>query len=840
MEYIGIELTIPSQQKPKSAFLMKNMVYCIICNILLVALVILTSCSRQVERVTIVPVPVHMEVEHGNFVITDNTIISIEDESQRPVAEWFAGLFRTPAGNMPVVTNNPAEAGIRLMCDPSLGSESYRLYVGRRGIDIHAADAAGAFYALQTVRQALPAALESDVPSPEVVWKVPSMTVYDSPRFPYRGLMVDVSRYFLPKDDLLEIIDCMAMLKLNNLHLHLTDDNGWRIEIRNYPLLTQIGAWRADRPDVPFPDRSNPVEGEPTPIGGYYSQDDIREIVAYAAERHVNVIPEIDIPAHSNSALAAYPDLACPVVDKFIGVLPGLGGRNADIIYCAGNDDVFEFLRNVLDEVCELFPSEYIHLGGDEAWKTYWKICPHCQERISDEELKDEEALQGWFMSQMNDYLKSKGRTMMCWDEVTNSRIPEDAVVFGWREDGAAALKAARLGHRFVMTPAEKLYLIRYQGPQWFEPLTYFGNSTLSDVYEYDPVQDCPAELESLLMGIQGSMWTEFCECPEDVAYQIFPRLAAVAENAWSSCGKSNWADFLRRMDGFLNRLEAKGVTYSKAMYNIQHEAVSDGEGTVAVTLQCERPDVVIRYTMDGSDPCADSPVYSGAISIGEAVMLKAATFFPDGSQAGTLLELPVGWSKATACRVMSGRPAANVLTNGVRGSLRQTDFEWCHFHDDAVIVVDLGQVSEIRQVVIGTLTNYGMAFNRPSSISLSLSVDGIDYVPACSCGWSDEEIFREGNFKDDVVFSFIPCPARYVKIKAVHPGVCPEGHIRSGQLSRFCFDEINVYGPPAYSGQNARKSTMFRPQQKQSSVMDKISDKSQKDFLRWSSLGGM
>ena len=832
---------------------MKNMVYCFLCNLLLIALIMLTSCGRHDEIMTIVPAPVYMQQGAGCFVIDEGTCISVEDASQKQVAGWFAGLFEAPAGFVPELTQDNPYAGIRLFNDVNLPEESYRLYVDKENIDIYASEPSGFFYALQTVRAVLPAQIESDVPSPDVEWKVPSMTVFDAPRFPYRGLMVDVSRYFLPKEDLIKIIDCMAMLKLNNLHLHLSDDNGWRIEIKKHPLLTQVGAWRVDRGDEPFPDRHNPVKGEPATIGGYYTQDDIREIVSYAAARHVNVIPEIDMPAHSNSALAAYPQYACPVVDKHIGVLPGLGGRNADIIYCAGNDKVFDFLKDIIDEVCELFPSEYIHLGGDEAWKTYWKICPLCQKRIESENLSGEEALQGWFMARMNDYLRSKGRTMMGWDEVTDSRVPEGTVVFGWRGHGDAALKAAQRGHKFILTPSELLYLIRYQGPQWFEPLTYFGNSTLKDVYEYEPVSpDWPVEYQELLQGIQGSMWTEFCDSPDDVEYQIFPRLAAIAEVAWSPVVRKDWESFLNGLDAFSMHLDHKGVTYARSMYNIQHSVTSVGDGRLSASLQCERPDVTIRYTLNGEEPGALSPIYSGNIIIDKPVTLKAATFYKNGLQAGQTLIIPLERNKATACRVVCGRPAAALLVNGVEGSLRQTDFEWCHFHDDASMVLDLGRVTEVDEVVVGTLTNYGMAFNRPGSISISLSTDGTDYIPAAKKIWTQKEIFCRGNFRDDVRFSFLARPARYVKVEASHPGKCPRGHIREGQLSKFCFDEIAVYGPvesppsdfvvcrKPIGGGNGGLHFSSRTGKDTASSRTVMAGKSQKDLIRWSVSGGM
>lgn len=769
---------------------MKNMLYCLLCNILLVALVILTSCAN--ETVSIVPAPVDIEYGIGDFEFDGNTVISVAEEEMVPVGQWFAGLFGDAAGFVPEVTVADDEADVRCHMDSRMASESYVLQVLPSGIDIYASDAGGLFYAFQTLRMSLPYGI-SGSSLREIRWKVPAMTIYDAPRFSYRGLMVDVSRYFLPKEDLLEIIDCMAMLKLNNLHLHLTDDNGWRIEIKRYPLLTSIGAWRVDRGDIPFPDRKNPVKGEPATAGGFYTQDDIREIVDYAALRQINVVPEIDMPAHSNSALAAYPRYACPVVDKYISVLPGLGGRNADIIYCAGNDDVYEFLENILDEVCELFPSEYIHLGGDEAWKTYWKECHLCQERIKEEGLADEEELQGWFMSRMNDYLLSKGRRMMCWDEVTGSKVPERAVVFGWQGAGEAALKAASEGHEFVLTPSEHLYLIRYQGPQWFEPLTYFGNSTLKDVYHYEPVRDAwPEEYRSLLMGVQGSMWTEFCDSPDDVTYQIFPRLAAVAEVAWSPKDSKDWSAFIEGVDVFCRHLEVKGVKYSRSMYNIQHKVLPMGDRMLAVNLKCDRPDIHIRYTLDGQTPDMTSDIFPGNVKVKGNVVLKAATFGPDGKRRGEVLELPLKWNKATASGI-EGAENAELLVNGVRGSLRQTDFEWVHCHGPAEFVVDLGKITDVRKVSVGVLTNYGMAFHKPAEVSVWISTDGIRYESVGRSEWTEDEIFCEGNFREDIDFTFDTSPARYVKVKARGSGTCPDYHIRPGHVSIYCFDEIVV-----------------------------------------------
>ena len=551
---------------------------------------IVAGCSdtNLTHDIPLVPRPAQIVPGSGNYLFSSKTVFAVENEEQAEVARSFIALFTRAAGFTPKLTVGDAEKGnVRFQTDATLKSEAYTLQVSPKEIIIEASDAKGFFYALQTIRQLLPASIEKEeVSDKKVKWSIPAVSIQDEPRFGYRALLLDASRFFIPKENVLRIIDCMAMLKINTLHFHLTDDNGWRVEIKKYPRLTEVGAWRVDRTDLPFPARRNPEPGEPTPVGGFYTQEEIKEMVAYAAERQIEVVPEIDMPAHSNSALAAYPHLACPVVKEYIGVLPGLGGRNSEIIYCAGNDSVYAFLQDVMDEILELFPSRYIHIGGDEARKTYWEKCPLCQARMKKEKIANEEDLQGYFMNRMSEYVRSKGREVIGWDELTNSSfLPDDAIILGWQGYGQAALKAAEKGHRFIMTPARIMYLIRYQGPQWFEPLTYFGNNTLKDVYDYEPVQkDWKPEYADLLMGVQACMWTEFCIKPEDVDYLVFPRLAALAEVAWTQPEKKDWTSFLKGMDSFNEHLSAKGIVYARSMYNIQHTV---RPGTESKTGMC-------------------------------------------------------------------------------------------------------------------------------------------------------------------------------------------------------------------------------------------------------------
>lgn len=752
----------------------------------------LSGCSsvKTQRDVAIVPTPLSMEKGTGSFTFGPNTVITVPTEEQKPVAGLFASLFTRSAGFTSKVQVG-TEGDVCLELDKNLPEDAYEMQVSSGQIRVKASDSKGLFYGLQNLRLLLPPAIESSTAQDTVEWTVPEMTVKDAPRFGYRGFMLDVSRYFLPKEELLRMIDCMALLKLNRLHLHLTDDNGWRLEIKKYPKLTEVGAWKVDRQHLPFPERRNPKRGEPATVGGYYTQADMKEIIAYATDRQIEIIPEIDIPAHSNAALASYPEYACPVVKDFIGVIPGLGGKNAEIIFCGGNEKTYEFLQDVLDEVIALFPSRYIHLGGDEATKTNWKKCPLCQARIREEHLADEEALQGYFMGRMSDYVRSKGKEVMGWDELTNSKLPEDAIIFGWQGFGNAALKAAEQGHRFVMTPARVAYLIRYQGPQWFEPLTYFGNNTLKGLFDYEPVQEgWKPEYEKLLMGVQASMWTEFCNKPEDVFYLVFPRLAALAEIAWVPKNQKDWNVFLKGLDNYTAHLEQKDVVYARSMFNIQHRIIPDDNGALTLTLECERPDVDIHYTLDGTEPTATSPRYTQALTLKENVTVKAATFAGNEQQGKTLI-LPVEWNKATAKPLVNAASGMEVLVNGLRGSLKQTDFEW--YTGAMSVTVDLQQPEDIRSCTAGCITNYGMAVHKPKSMTVELSDDNLHFKEAGKLTFTDDEIFREGNFIEDLRIDVDHARARYIRFTFEAPSNCPADHVRPGQPSRVYLDELII-----------------------------------------------
>ncbi len=775
--------------------IMNKLIILLFISLLSPALSTCTNNDLTHTAIALVPRPTDLIPGNGDYLFSAKTIFAVENEEQKEIAGELIGLFSRAAGFTPQIKVGSQQGDIRFVTDASLKSEAYILDVSSKEVLVTASDCRGFFYALQTIRQLLPPTIEgTKATSDKTVWKIPAVTITDEPRFGYRGLMLDVARFFLPKEDVLRIIDCMGLLKINKLHFHLTDDNGWRIEIKKYPRLTETGAWRVDRTDVPFPLRRNAKPGEPTPIGGFYTQEEIKEIIAYAAKRQIEVIPEIEMPAHSNAALASYPQFACPVVDKFISVLPGMGEDNAGMVFCAGNDSVFTFIQDVIDEVAALFPSRYIHLGGDEASKRNWKKCPLCQTRMRKEHLLDEEELQGYFMNRVAEYVRSKGKETMGWDELTNSKLPEDVIIYGWQGFGQAALKAAAQGHRFIMTPARIMYLIRYQGPQWFEPLTYFGNITLKDVYDYEPIQkDWKPEYASLLMGVQASMWTEFCDKPTDVEYQLFPRLAALAEVAWVQPEQKDWPLFLKALDGYTAHLEEKNVVFAHSMYNIQH-TVKPENGVLKVQLECIRPDMEIRYTTDGSEPTGTSLLYTQPLIVKDSQTITSATF-ADGRQMGKILTLPIRWNKATAKPLLGNIPDERVLVNGIRGSLKYTDFEWCcrAKSDSITFTVDLQKEERMKTLTIGCITNYGMSIHKPRFISISVSNDNKNFSCVRNLTYTADEIFREGTYIDDLSVDMGGVSARYVRVTAKVAGRCPADHVHPGQDSRIGFDEIII-----------------------------------------------
>ena len=576
---------------------------------------------------SIIPAPQHITPADGSFSITRNTVIWVDDTLFRRTAELFRERLESSGGWSPAFAEEfPADNAIFFMLADGLSPEEYNMRVQPGRIIIESADGAGAFYAVQTLLQMAPVDIFNNVPHKVKSWEIPCAHISDKPRFPYRGMHLDCCLHFFELDFLKKYIDVMALHKVNRFHWHLTEDQGWRLEIKKYPLLTEKGQWRKET--VIGSLKSGVYDG--TPYGGYYTQDQVRELVAYAADRYVTIIPEIEMPGHALAAIACYPELSCGLEDHYETATRWGVFRQ---VFCP-KEETFKFLEDVIDEVVELFPSEVIHIGGDECPKTSWKQCPHCQALIRKEGLKDEFELQSWFITRMEKYINSKGRSIIGWDEILQGGLAPNAKVMSWLgEEGG--IKAAQQHHEVVMAPYPKYYLDYWQADPESEPLAMGGPTTLRTMYEYEPVPEVltPQEQEYII-GVEGCVWTEYMPTPERVEYMAWPRMCAIAESGWTSAQK-DWDGFTRRLEHHLGRLDRLGVGYCQAFFNPFIQISKDTQYSNVVRISVDAPDTEIRYTLDGSEPDAASCLYEKPFVINRQQVVTAAAF-RHGRKIGT------------------------------------------------------------------------------------------------------------------------------------------------------------------------------------------------------------
>jgi hexosaminidase len=524
------------------------------------------------ERYPIIPAPRHIEAGSSELRLDRATRIMLSDPASpelRALAEVLIGPLRAASGlplpisSEPAADDAPHAIVIRLAPDSAPDEpESYRLVVTRRGAILRAATPAGLARGLQTLRQLLPPALERRAGSPRAAsapatparWAIPAVEIEDAPRFPYRGVLLDVARYFYPPEFIKQVIDLLALYKLNSLQLHLTDDQGWRLEIRKYPRLTQVGAWRKE---TIVGKNFDPYVGDGRPHGGFYTQEQMRDLVAYAAARQVTIIPEIEMPGHARAALAAYPELSCTGGPFEVSTRWGVH----EDIFCP-SEQTFAFLEDVLTEVMQIFPSSYIHIGGDEVPKKEWKESPVAQEVIRREGLAGEEELQSYFIRRIERFLIAHGRRLIGWDEILEGGLAPEATVMSWR-GVVGGIEAARQGHDVIMAPTNRAYFDYYQGDSIAEPLAIGGFVPLDSVYAFEPV---PSELTAAeaahVLGAEGCVWTEYIATPARVEYMLLPRLLALAEVLWSPKEARSWPGFVARLPPQLARLDAMGVKY--------------------------------------------------------------------------------------------------------------------------------------------------------------------------------------------------------------------------------------------------------------------------------------
>lgn len=601
------------------------------------ALCILASCSEGPTKqmpynqgINVIPVPVSLTQNEGVFKVGKNMAFQASTPEAKTVAEFFASKLNLATGYQVTVGDKEVSNGISLIIDESLdvNNEGYTLDVTANGATVKAKTPQGLFYGMQTFMQLLPAEVESPVVVSGIAWTAPCVSVKDEPRFGYRGFMLDPCRHFIPVENVKKQIDVLSLFKINRMHWHLTDDQGWRIEIKKYPKLTEVGAKR--------------IEGEGTEYGGFYTQEEIKEVVKYAADRFVTVIPELELPGHEMAAIAGYPELSCKGEQSTPRIIWGV----EDIVMCAGKEETFKFLEDVIDEIAPLFPSEYFHIGGDECPKISWKQCPLCQKRIKEEGLKSdkqhsaEERLQSYFVQRMEKYLSGKyGKKIIGWDEILEGGLAPSATVMSWRGE-AGGIAAANMDHDVIMTPGSGgMYLDQYQGDSKIEPVTIGGYATIEKVYSYNPIPDTLVATGKAqhILGVQCNNWSEYMYNTDLMEYRMYPRALAVAEIGWSPLTRKDYKDFERRLDNALVRLDAHNINY----YIPQPEQPNGSSNFVAFTdkaslaFKTTRP-VKVVYTIDGTEPTAESTVYSAPIEFTESGVLKIRSVLPSGKMSKT------------------------------------------------------------------------------------------------------------------------------------------------------------------------------------------------------------
>jgi hexosaminidase len=590
-------------------------------------LLVAAACSakQELREPQVVPQPASLQRTEGSFRIDRNVpvYVDIADSAILRTVGFLNERLQKAAGfSLDVISNDDPlhhrDEGAILVLDAGLMKEAYNLDVTPKGIVIEYGSGAGVFYAIQTLFQLLPEAIFADSVQRGVRWEVPCCSIEDSPRFPYRGMHLDCCLHFFDIPFLKRYIDLMALHKVNRFHWHLTEDQGWRIEIKKYPLLTEKGQWRKET--VVGSLYSGIYDGKPH--GGFYTQEEARDLIKYAAERYVTIIPEIEIPGHSLAAISCYPELSCGLEDHYeTATRWGIFKQ----VYCP-KEETFKFLEDVFDEIIELFPSELIHIGGDECPKASWKKCPHCQALIRKLGLKDEYELQSWFIQRMEKYINAKGRQIIGWDEILEGGLAPNAKVMSWLgEEGG--IKAAQQHHEVVMSPYPKYYLDYWQGDPDSEPLAMGGPTLLRTMYEYEPV---PAVLtpeeRRYIIGVEGCVWTEYMPTPARVEYMAWPRMCAIAEAGWTRAPK-DWEGFTSRLETHLGRLDRLGVGYCRNFWNPFIDFHKDTEYSKVVTMSIDAPGAEIRYTLDGSAPTAASLLYEGPFAVNRQQRVTAAAF---------------------------------------------------------------------------------------------------------------------------------------------------------------------------------------------------------------------
>jgi len=757
-------------------------------------LLVLTTVSLNAQNVNIIPQPADVKLLRApNVQLDPEFTIQYKDIDLREEALYLqTGIFNL-TGIKPEIEfikiEKDAEVPIEnktiflgLTTDNNSPAEKYTLEIYSNLVIIRGGEA-GVFYGAQSLLQ-----LINHAPSKSLR----AMSITDYPRFQWRGMHLDVSRHFFPKEFIKKYIDVLAMHKMNVFHWHLTDDQGWRIEIKKYPKLTSVGAWRKNSMIGHY----NENKFDSVKHGGFYTQEEIKEIVNYANKRHVTIVPEIEMPGHSLAALAAYPQYSCTsgkfeVANKW-GVF--------EDVYCAGNDSVFYFLQDVLTEVMALFPGQYIHIGGDECPKERWKACPKCQKRIKDEKLKDEHELQSYFIQRIEKFVNSKGKKIIGWDEILEGGLAPNATVMSWRGT-EGGVKAAKQNHDVVMTPGSHCYFDHYQGNPRNEPVAIGGYTTVEKVYSYEPVpEELNEEEAKYILGAQGNVWTEYMTTTEHVEYMALPRMCALSEVLWSPKENRNEEDFLKRLEKHFDYLKKEKYNFSTAIFDVKYK-IEPYTGT-GVKFVFDSTAYKISFCFVPPVGFESSPVHCETV--------KDINNFPQISSGKRSVkydhiysrptEIEFHFSKSTSKKVTYKNPPARpystdanfTLVNGVKGTLPRNNSEWLGWSgEDVEITIDLGKKQDVSKIIIGSLNDHHNWIWLPEAAFIHFSKNGNKWK-------GDSQTTLKGglkwNDKDELELNFKKRKTRYVKIYLKNAGKINGDNPGEGSESWMFLDEIEIY----------------------------------------------
>ncbi|WP_395065914.1 family 20 glycosylhydrolase [Flavobacterium sp.] len=735
-------------------------------------------------QLPLIPYPNSVQIEKGSFVITKETVIQADEKTFE--ANYLKAQIKEITGlDLTILpdTNANSKIALSFVVESIVISDSkqYHLDVSNKKAIIQAESDEGFFYGIQTFLQLLPSDLKTQI-------KVPCLKIDDEPKFAWRGMHLDCARHFFPKEFIKKYIDYLAMYKMNTFHWHLTDDQGWRIEIKKYPKLTQIGAWRKGSMVGHYREQ----KFDDIRYGGFYTQEEIKEIVAYATKRHITIIPEIEMPGHAVAALASYPEYSCTGGPFEVALKWGV----LDDVFCP-KEETFTFLENILTEVMALFPSQYIHVGGDECPKTRWKKCPNCQALIKKEGLKDEHELQSYFIQRIEKFVNSKGRKIIGWDEILEGGLAPNAAVMSWRGT-KGGIEAAKQKHFVVMTPSSYCYFDHYQGEPKNEPLAIGGFTTVEKVYSFNPIpKELTAEESRYILGAQGNVWTEYINDEKKVEYMIFPRMLALSEVLWGTSNPEKYKDFQDRMIQQLLAFDKKGINYSKAFFEITSKVnQSEVDNSLLFSLKSSKNNDGIRFTTDGSLPDWNAATYQNPIKITKSQTIKAA-YFEDKQQKSALIEQSFFVNKATGKKttlvnpVSESYPASGAFTlvDGIIGDRQKFGRDWLGFSGkDLIATIDFGKTEEINKLIISFLENEGSWIYFPKNIEILVSNDGINFESAKQV--SSEEIVQ---MKGEVTVNNISKKAKFVKVIATNFGRIPDGNPGAGSNAWLFVDEIGV-----------------------------------------------